>query len=122
MFMAQDFSRFAKMLDEEEARLITELETVGRRNPRNTDDWEGTPGDIETDNADPNERADKIEEFVERSAVAVALEKELNLVQKAKQKIKNGAYGVCEVGGEPIEEDRLSANPSAATCKKHMNG
>lgn len=110
------------MLDEEEARLITELETVGRRNPRNTDDWEGTPGDIEVDNPDPNERADRIEDFVERSAVEAELEAELSLVRNAKQKIINGTYGICEIGGEPIEEDRLDANPSATTCKKHLNG
>ena len=34
---------------------------------------------------------------------------------RALQKIKAGAYGVCEISGEPIEVERLAANPAART-------
>ena len=135
--MSKDFShtdkleKFKKLLHEEEARLIAELQTVGRRNPENPDDWQGTPGDMAIDPADTDEQADRVEEFVERSAIEAELETQLHLVQKAKRKIEagesggqgeRGAYGICEIGGEEIEEDRLEANPSAETCKKHLNG
>ncbi len=123
--MSKDYSQFKKLLDEEEKRLTEELGTVGRKNPENSNDWQGTPGDMAVDSADPNEQADKVEEYIERSAIEVELEKQLELVKKAKEKIEKnegGNFGVCEVGGEEIEEDRLHANPSATTCKKHMNG
>ena len=41
-------------------------------------------------------------------------------VDEALEKIEKGTYGICETGGEKIEEDRLEANPSARTCKAHM--
>ncbi|MEK7091498.1 MAG: TraR/DksA C4-type zinc finger protein [Patescibacteria group bacterium] len=36
-------------------------------------------------------------------------------------KIDAGNYGLCEISQEPIELDRLEANPSARTCKKHLD-
>ena len=35
-------------------------------------------------------------------------------------KIKHGVYGKCQTCQEEIESERLEANPSARTCKKHM--
>jgi len=40
----------------------------------------------------------------------------------ALEKIKLGTYGICEICGNHIEEERLQANPSARTDKAHMNG
>jgi RNA polymerase-binding transcription factor DksA len=51
------------------------------------------------------------------------LEVRYNEIKSALKKIEEsapGAYGLCEVGGEQIEEDRLEANPAARTCKAHM--
>ena len=39
----------------------------------------------------------------------------------ALERIEKGTYGICEVGNEEIEEDRLNANPAARTCKAHLN-
>ena len=36
------------------------------------------------------------------------------------KKIEEGSFGVCEINGDKIEEDRLLANPAARTCKKHL--
>ena len=38
-----------------------------------------------------------------------------------KLKMEKETFGICEVCGKEIEEDRLLANPSARTCKKHLN-
>lgn len=119
--MAKDFSPYKKLLDEEEVKLVEELGTVGRKNPENPDDWQGTPGGMLVDSADANEQADKVEDFIERSAIEAELEKQLELVKKAKQKIEDGGFGVCEIGGEEIEEDRLRANPASRTCISHID-
>ena len=37
------------------------------------------------------------------------------------KKIEAGTFGVCEISGEPIEEDRLDANPAARTNKANIN-
>jgi RNA polymerase-binding transcription factor DksA len=62
-----------------------------------------------------------LEQFQNNSGEVDQLEKQLKDVKDALEKIENGSYGVCEVGGEEIEQDRLDVNPSARTCKVHMN-
>ena len=71
--------------------------------------------------ADPNERADAIEEYETNVGVLKEIEVRYNDVKDALAKIEKGAFGTCEISGEIIEEDRLIANPAARTCKKHMN-
>jgi DnaK suppressor protein len=50
------------------------------------------------------------------------LDKQLTEVNDALSRIDEGTYGLCEVSNEPIEKERLEANPSARTCLKHMRG
>lgn len=97
-----------------------ELNDIGRRNPDNKADWEAEPANLDTDNADESEKADNIEEFEENTAVLKELEIRYNDVKDALAKMKNDKYGFCEVSAEPIEEERLIANPAARTCEKHM--
>lgn len=119
--MINNIEHYKELLLAEKNRLLEELPSVGRVNPENPDDWQGTPGDAEqVDTEDENSLADKFEEFEERSAVEVELESQLILVKNALEKIEKGTFGVCTVGGEEIEADRLEANPSAETCKKHL--
>jgi len=115
-----DVNYFKEKLEEDLALVEQELNEIGRKNPDNKDDWEAEPADMNTDSADPNETADNIEEFEENTAVLKELEVRYNDIKDALTKIKNGNYGLCEISGEPIEEERLIANPAARTCKEHM--
>lgn len=116
-----DLNYFKSKLEIELSLVETELKDVGQKNPTNQSDWEATPPkEFETDNADENETADKIEEYEENTAVLKALETKYNDIKVALDKIEGGNYGMCEVSGEPIEVDRLEANPAARTCKAHM--
>ena len=98
------------------------MQGVAARNPANPQDWQTKDAGMDTPTpaADANEAADKQEEFDERQAVTENLEVRLRDINDALGKIASGTYGVCEVSGEPIEEDRLAANPAARTCKAHM--
>ncbi|OHA84592.1 MAG: hypothetical protein A2408_02995 [Candidatus Yonathbacteria bacterium RIFOXYC1_FULL_52_10] len=109
-------------LIEEKKHLEGELSSVGRRNPEVPGDWEATPAPIDIMMADPNEVAGGVEEFEGRAAVEVELENRLLEVTDALARIEAGTYGMCSVCGNPIEDDRLGANPAAITCKAHMNG
>jgi RNA polymerase-binding transcription factor DksA len=113
---------YKELLLAEQKKLEKELADIGQKNPNNPDDWEATP-DEDMDNADPdkNIRADAIEEYANRIGVSAPLEARITEVNAALERIENGTYGVCEVSGEHIEEDRLEANPAARTCKAHMN-
>ncbi|MDQ5950299.1 MAG: hypothetical protein QG585_241 [Patescibacteria group bacterium] len=75
---------------------------------------------MDINEADRNEVADKIEEFGNNQAINRDLEIRLLEVKQALERIENGTYGICEVSGEPIELDRLGANPAATTCKSHL--
>ena len=43
----------------------------------------------------------------------------LEEVRHAQQRLGEGAYGTCEVCGEPIPEGRLEARPWASRCVAH---
>ena len=115
-----DINYFKNKLEKELSLLEKELLDVGQKNPDNKTDWEGKPADLGEDSADENETADRMEEYEENAAVVKELEIRYNDIKDALIKIANGAYGFCEVSGEPIEKDRLDANQAARTCKKHM--
>jgi RNA polymerase-binding transcription factor DksA len=116
-----DIQALKTKLEEERARLEAELATLGTQNTENPGDWEAKSAGFD-DTADPNERADSIEEFEDRVAILAPLEIQFNEVKAALQRIEDGTYGICQVSGEPIEAKRLEANPSATTCMAHMNG
>lgn len=107
-------------LEEELSAIEGQLNFVGRKNPDVKGDWEAEPADLDTDAADESEVADKIEEYEENAAVLKELEEKFNDIKLALKKIEEGNYGLCEVDGKPIEQDRLEANPAARTCKEHM--
>jgi RNA polymerase-binding transcription factor DksA len=114
-------NHFKQKLESELALLETELGGLGVKEKLNSlVDWEPKAPDLDVDTADDSELADKQEEFQENSAVSNNLELRFNEVKSALQKIEEGKYGICEVCGQPIEEDRLEANPAAKTCKQHM--
>lgn len=119
--MKIDIKKFKDRLEKEKEVLEKELSGVGRINPTNPKDWEPTPADFNTGNADKNEVADKMEEYETRTAIEVELENRFNNIKNALKRIEEGGYGVCKVDGGEIEEDRLEANPAAETCKVHIN-
>jgi DnaK suppressor protein len=43
----------------------------------------------------------------------------LDEVRRARRRVADGTYGVCEVCGEPIPEGRLEARPWATRCVTH---
>ncbi len=120
--MTIDYEHFKKKLEEEKRLVEKELEKVGRRNPDNPGDWEATPPEErDVSQADENIVADAIEGYEDNAAIVNTLEKRYRDINSGLDKIKQGAYGLCQVCGKEIELDRLEANPSARTCKEHVD-
>lgn len=109
-----------KKLEEEREVLIGELKEIGVNIDPETGDWEAVP-ENEAPTADNNDLADKFESYEERSDMLKTLETRYREIISALEKMDGTGYGICEVCGAPIEQDRLSANPAAKTCKAHMN-
>lgn len=116
-----DTTHFKQKLEKELAVLETELKSVGHKNPDNPKDWEPSSGEVDVNASDLADIADNIESYESNTAILKPLEKQYNEVKLALDKIKKGKYGICEVSGEPIEVERLEANPSARTCMAHMD-
>jgi RNA polymerase-binding transcription factor DksA len=113
---------YKEKLEKELDQLTEELGRLGIKNPQDGD-WGAVLGKMdEGDNADPNMKADRDEEFLERANVLGEIETRYKELQDALYKINHAPerYGMCEESNQPIEEDRLEANPAARTCKAHM--
>jgi RNA polymerase-binding transcription factor DksA len=117
----EKISEFKNRLEKELVQVENELGTVGVRNPENPNDWEAkeTSLDVMSAPADPNEAADKMEEYTSNRAINDTLEVRYNNIKRAIEKIDDGTYGTCEICHQHIEEDRLDANPAARTCTAH---
>ncbi len=114
-----DTNNWAEKLKLEQARLTADLNAIAERKPGTPGEWQAVPEKSSLDTR--ADVAEKFEELEERRATEHNLEISLREVETALERINNGTYGKCEVGGEPIEMDRLEANPAARTCKAHLN-
>jgi RNA polymerase-binding transcription factor DksA len=112
---------FKKLLEKELATLETELKSVGHVNPDNPKDWEPSSGEVDVNATDAADIADNIESYESNTAVLKQLETQYNDVKRALDKIAKGTYGICEISGDPIENERLEANPAARTNLAHKD-
>ncbi len=105
--MALDLGYFKDKLEEELATVAAELSELGHE-------------DIDPTATEKDELADRFEEQAEHSSESGTLLKRRNEIIAAIDRIKDGTFGICEEGGEEIEEERLEANPAARTCTMHV--
>ena len=118
--MIHKTEQFKKQLQNELKLLEKELKTVGQINPSNPKDWEATPPAQDTELAEKEEVAERIEAYEGNTAILKQLEIKYNEVKSALKRLEDGVYGKCTVCKKDIEDDRLVANPAATTCKSHM--
>ncbi|MFA6278629.1 MAG: TraR/DksA family transcriptional regulator [Candidatus Paceibacterota bacterium] len=111
---------FRKKLEEEKAKLESEMGHIGRRNPAVPGDWEPVPSEIGTE-SDLADQADIVVNHENISAILGDLEARYDVILSALSRIDNKTYGKCEICGEVITEARLEAEPAATTCTKHLS-
>jgi RNA polymerase-binding transcription factor DksA len=109
---------FKEKLQKELTLVEQELEKVARRNPEHPNVWEALES-ADVDRIDDDSVAADVENFSENMALTDNLQTQYDNILAALKKIEAGKYGICEVGGEIIAEDRLMAVPSARTCIEH---
>jgi len=116
-----DIQHYKELLEAEKKTLTDDLGAVAQKGSAGGESWDAVQTDIGEDTADREDVAASLDNFETNDSTTTSLRTQLNEVEWALEKIAKGTYGVCEVGGEQIEEDRLEANPSARTCKKHID-
>lgn len=115
-----DYTAHKVALEAELSELEHELSKLGVQNPKDPAGWEVKTPELDIMQADENEVGDRNEEMQVNTLILDELAVRYKNITRALGKMANGTYGVCEVSGEQIEEDRLQANPAARTCKKHV--
>lgn len=106
-----NFARFQARLIDMRDSLRSEIESRDEETQRTAEDSEGFgvtnhPADDATDVFD-RER---------NMAVEAEMQRELAQVEHALSRFETGTYGICEVCGQPIDEERLEARPAATLC------
>lgn len=104
-----------KQLETEKKSLEKNLAMIARPLDREEGDYETTFDDIGTDRDD---NATEVDQYSDNLSVETTLEKKLQDVLGALERIENGTYGKCENCRKEIDIERLRVNPSAKTCTK----
>jgi DnaK suppressor protein len=103
------------LLLKEKEDLEKNLSRIARAVDKKEGDYETNFQDIGTDKDD---NATEVDQYSGDYSVETTLEKQLQEVLVALEKIEKGTYGTCENCGKEIDIERLKANPSAKTCIK----
>ncbi|MEK7628814.1 MAG: TraR/DksA C4-type zinc finger protein [Patescibacteria group bacterium] len=114
--MTFDSKEMEALLDAEKEQLEEELTAHGRKVGA---DWQGTSNEERTAAADPNDVADRIETLATNVALVEELEERYRDVLAALDRLKNNSFGLCAECKQPIDPDRLEANPAALKCMDH---
>lgn len=108
----EKIAHFKQLLLDEKARLETEhTEYSDDARTEGADDAAG-----ELSHSDTNDPADSASNLYDRDRDQAAIEnfdRMLAKVNRALQKIEEGTYGLSDIDGTPIPEDRLEALPYA---------
>ena len=109
-----------KIIDELKAQLLKEKEELEKSLSRIARPLDKTEGDYETNfeeiGTDKDDNATEVDQYTGNFSVEATLEKKLQEVIDAMERIEKGIYGTCENCNKEISIERLRANPSAKTC------
>jgi RNA polymerase-binding protein DksA len=108
-----DPERARERLESERERLRSILESASRLVE---EDVESTRGELSHADQHPAEEATEVVEEELDLAIRQRLEHELAEVDAALDRLHRGTYGICEVCGRPIGDERLEALPTARLC------
>lgn len=105
--------KFEELLTKEQKRLTAELAKFTKRNIHNAEDFDAkfpNYGDEEDENIQ------EVSNYSDYLALEKTVEKDLQDVNSALKKVKDGTYGICKYCNKPIDEKRLLARPASTAC------
>ncbi|MEI7425424.1 MAG: TraR/DksA C4-type zinc finger protein [Candidatus Moraniibacteriota bacterium] len=103
------------LLAKEKNDLEENLTRIARPIDKEKGDYETVFENIGTDRED---NTTEVDQYTENLPIELTLEKKLQAVILALDKIAQGTYGFCENCQKEIDIERLRVNPSAKTCIK----
>lgn len=110
---AKDLKEIQKKLLEEKENLEAELEKIAKKDPNNSDNYNAEFTDY---GADETDSASEVVNFGLNLSLEKTLEKSLQDVNKALDRVKKGTYGACKYCKQQIDIKRLKARPTSSAC------
>lgn len=105
-------------LEAERASLLAELKSEAAATP---DEPDGQTAKFPDYGDSDEENASEVADFATNLPVERQFEESLKSVETALKRLADGSYGQCLRCGKPIDDERLSAIPTAPTCVEHAN-
>lgn len=118
MLTPQQLSQYRTILEAEKKELLSRFEENGHFGLEEGHAHEST-GELSSYDNHPADDATELFEREKDLALNEMSEEELHDIERALKAIDEGKYGLCAVCGKEIPPERLSAVPSAVTCKEH---
>jgi DnaK suppressor protein len=94
-------------------QIMTDLSDVSRKDSHESDNRSAQFPEY---GDKPDENAQEISDFSTTIMAQKVLEKSLEDIDKALNRIEKGTYGICKYCGKPINAKRLQARPTAGAC------
>lgn len=102
-----------KQLLAEKKELEENIGRIARPVDKKEGDYETTFDEIGYDRED---NATEVDQYSDNLSVETTLEKRLQDIIDALERMEKGAYGICDNCQKEIDIERLRANPAAKTC------
>lgn len=109
----QTIEEIKKSLLQEKQQLLADLKDVSRSDNHESDN---TSAKFPEYGDKPDENAQEITDYSTNIVTEKVLEKSLEDVNKALDRIEKGTYGTCKYCGLEINPKRLMARPTASAC------
>lgn len=100
---------------EERKEIEEQLKKIAQPGQTN-DDWNTNFPKFDGGNLE--EACDEVEAYATLLSISEELEKKLKDIDNALDKIKKGAFGLCENCNQKISQERLKIYPTARLCRK----
>ena len=123
--MAKDsYKKLKEKLEKEKIEIEKELKRFAQQDQKLTGDWDTKfpKWDGDSGSSSLERAADEVEEYSTLLSLEHKLEKRLQDINLALEKIRKGKYGVCEKCGQSISIQRLNFYPEARICAKCIKG
>ncbi len=103
-------------LEEEKKEYEEKLKSIAKKNVKSRHDWITKFPDYGEKH--PEAEIDEFADYESALSVSYILEKELEKVSRALEKIKKNSYGICEKCKGQIQKERLKIYPQSRFCLK----
>lgn len=112
----KDLEEFKKILKERRKKLVEQLESFAKKE-KGREDWSAKFPKFDGE-VDMERVADEVEEYASLLSLEYNLESQIQEIDRALERIKNGTFGTCKKCKKEIEKERLRVNPTTEICQK----